>query len=176
MTRHVLQAWKQDIDIRLHGLEPAVPRAYTVAPHEVKHPGLIYRDGALKVIAFPVSHGSWKHAFGYRFEAPDKVIVISGDTRYSESLIAAARGCDILVHEVYSRKGWEGRAPEWQRYHAAFHTSGPDLGRAAAQVKPRTLVLYHQLLMGQTPDELVREIRAHFDGEVIYGNDLTVVR
>src|ERR1700692_2493161 len=28
MTRHVMSAWKEDMQIRLHGLEPAIPRAY----------------------------------------------------------------------------------------------------------------------------------------------------
>jgi len=175
MTAHVMKAWKEDMDIRLHGLEPSVAQAYVVKARDVK-PGVIYRDAAMRIVAFPVNHGAWKHAYGYRFEAKDKVIVISGDTTYSESLIAAAKGCDILVHEVYSQKGLEGRTPEWQRYHAAFHTSAPDLGRIAAKVRPRKLVLYHQLPMGEPPEQILREIRQQFDGEIIYGNDLQVIR
>lgn len=175
MTAHILKAWKQDMDIRLHGLEPSVPRAYTVQAHDVR-PGEIYRDAGMRVIAFQVKHGTWKYAYGYRFEAPDKVIVISGDTTYSEGLILAAKGCDILVHEVYSEKGLKRRTADWQRYHAAFHTSGPDVGRVAAEVRPRKLVLYHQLPMGETSDEVLQEVRGQFAGETIYGNDLEVVR
>ena len=175
MTSHILQAWKQDMDIRLHGLEPSVPRAYVVNAHDAK-PGEIYRDVAVRVVAIAVKHGTWEFAYGYRFEAKDKVIVISGDTTYSENLIQAAKGCDILIHEVYSQKGLEKRTPDWQRYHAAFHTSGPDLGRLAAQVRPRKLVLYHQLPMGETPDEVLQEIHSQFAGDVIYGKDLDVIR
>lgn len=175
MTAHILKAWKQDMDIRLHGLEPSVPQAYVVNTRDVK-PGEVYRDQHMRVVAFAVNHGSWKHAYGYRFEAHDKVIVISGDTTYSEGLIAAAKGCDILIHEAYSAKGLSHRTPDWQRYHAAFHTSGPDVGRVAAQVRPGKLVLYHQLPMGETPGELLQEVRSHFDGIVIYGKDLDVIR
>jgi ribonuclease BN (tRNA processing enzyme) len=175
MTAHIMKAWTEDMAIRLHGLEPAVPQAYIVHAHDVKA-GEIYRDAAIRVIAFRVQHGSWKYAYGFRFEARDKVIVVSGDTTYSESLIQAAQGCDILIHEVYSQKGLARRTPDWQRYHAAFHTSGPDVGRVAAEVRPGKLVLYHQLPMGETPGEILQEVREHFQGPVIYGNDLDVIR
>jgi ribonuclease BN (tRNA processing enzyme) len=175
MTAHVMSGWKEDMRIRLHGLEPAVPQAYVVTAHDVR-PGEIYRDGTIRAVAFRVVHGSWKYAYGYRFEAPDKTIVISGDTTYSPDLIAAAKGCDILVHEVYSAKGLAGRTPDWQRYHRAFHTSAPDVARIAAQVQPKKLVLYHQLPMGQPAGEILEEIRAAYQGDVIYGTDLAVIR
>jgi ribonuclease Z len=175
MTAHVMAAWKEDLDIRLHGTQPVVPRGFMVEAHDVK-PGQVYRDPGMRIVAFAVDHGGWKHAYGYRFEAPDKTVVISGDTTYSKTLIAAAKGCDILVHEVYSEKGLANRTPDWQRYHSAYHTSGPDVGRVAAEVKPKKLVLYHLLPMGQTREELLDEVRRHFDGEIVYGNDLDVIR
>ncbi len=175
MTGYVMKAWKEDMEIRLHGLEPAVAAAYVVHAHDVK-PGEIYRDDTVRVSAIAVKHGAWKHAYGYRLEAGGKVIVISGDTTYSEALLEAAKGCDILVHEFYSQKGWEARTPDWQRYHAAYHTSAPDLGKLAAAAQPKKLVLYHELPMGQPPEQVLREIREHFSGEVIYGKDLDTVR
>lgn len=174
MTAHVLAAWKEDLDIRLHGGQPVTPRGFQVEAHDVK-PGEVYRDSAVRIVAFAVNHGAWKHAYGYRLEAPDKTIVISGDTTYSTNLIASAKGCDILIHEVYSAKGLKNRTADWQRYHAAFHTSGPDLGKIAAAVHPRKLVLYHVLPMGESPEEVVGEIRRNFDGEIVYGKDLDVI-
>jgi len=175
MVSHIMKAWTKDMQIRLHGLEPAVKEAYIVHTHEIK-PGEIYSDATARVSAIAVSHGSWKYAYGYRFDVGGKVIVISGDTTFSENLIAAAQGCDILVHEFYSQKGWESRTPDWQRYHAAFHTSAPDVGKLATRVQPKKLVLYHELPMGQPPEEVLREVRQYFHGEVIYGKDLSVIR
>jgi ribonuclease Z len=175
MTDHILKAWKEDFQIRLHGTQPNDPPGYSVIAHDVK-PGAIYRDDAVRVTAIAVSHGAWPHAYAYRFEAKDRTIVISGDTTYSESLIAGAKGCDILVHEVYSQAGWEKRTPDWRKYHAAYHTSAPDVGRVAAQVRPRKLVLYHLLPMGATPEQVLSEVRRKWDGEVIYGKDLDVIR
>jgi ribonuclease BN (tRNA processing enzyme) len=175
MTAGIMQAYQEDLAIRLHGTQPNQRRAFEVNAHDVK-PGEVYRDQAVRVIAFAVSHGTWKHAYGYRFEAKDKVIVISGDTTYSQALVAAAKGCDILVHEVYSAQGLARRIPEWQHYHATFHTSGPDVGRVAAQVRPSKLVLYHILTMGESPEQVLREVRQNYAGEIVYGKDLEVIR
>jgi ribonuclease BN (tRNA processing enzyme) len=175
MTNHVMSAWKEDMDIRLHGGEPAVPQAYVVHAHEVKA-GEIYRDSVMRVIAIPVEHGSWKFAYGYRFEAKDKVIVISGDTTYSRRLIDAAKGADILIHEVYSAAGLAKRTADWQKYHSTFHTSGGDVGRIASEVRPKKLVLYHELPFTETREEIMREVRSQYGGEAIEGQDLQVIR
>jgi ribonuclease BN (tRNA processing enzyme) len=175
MTAYLLKAYRVDFRVRLHGMQPHDARGYEVHAHDLA-PGEVYRDDAMRVIAFAVPHGDFPGAYGYRFEARDKTIVISGDTTFSPGLIAAAKGCDILVHEVYSQKGWEARTPDWQRYHAAFHTSGPDVGRVAAAVQPRKLVLYHLLPMGQPPEQVLAEVHSTYPGEVIYGKDLDVIR
>ena len=134
MTDHIVEAWREDLQIR-QTEQPGRQGGFAVEAHEIV-PGEIYRDDAMRVVAFAVPHGAWKHAFGYRFEAKDRTIVISGDTSYSESLMRAAKGCDILVHEVYSQKGWEGLSPERQKYAAEYHTSAVDVGRIAARVQP----------------------------------------
>ena len=137
-------------------------------------PGIVYEDALVRVIAFRVKHSSWEHAFGFRFETPDRVIVISGDTIPMESIVEHARGCDVLVHEVYSQAGFQRRTPFWQQYHASSHTSSVELARIAARARPKLLVLYHQLLWGSTPEELLAEIRGIYDGKVVFGNDLDV--
>ncbi len=173
MTDHLLAAYGDDIRVRIDGLEPANPDGYKVVVHEIE-PGLIYEDENVRVTAFRVEHGSWPHAFGYRFETPDRSIVISGDTRPSPAIAENCRGCDVLIHEVYSQAGFEGRDPVWQRYHSSSHTSSLELGRIAAEAQPGLLILYHQLLWGSTPTELVEEVRQLYDGEIVYGNDLEV--
>ena len=174
MTQHILAAYKEDIAIRLHGLEPSKPAGYVVNAHEIK-PGPIYRDDNVAVKAFAVRHGSWKYAFGYRFETADRVIVISGDAAPSQSIVENCQGCDVLVHEVYSTTGFARRPPEWQRYHSQFHTSSKELAEIALKAKPKLLVLYHQLLWGATKEELLEEIkRAGYAGPVMFGNDLDV--
>ncbi len=173
MIDHILAAWVADRTVRLEGLEPASPDGWRVEVHEIG-PGVVYDDGLVKVTAFGVHHGDWDQAFGFRFDGPDRVVVVSGDTTPSPALIEVARDCDVLVHEVYSQVGFEGRPPVWQRYHADAHTSAVELAEIARQVRPGVLVLTHQLLWGQTPEGLVAEITAGWSGRVVYGRDLDV--
>lgn len=173
MTDQLLAAYAQDIDIRLHGLEPAKPAGYDVRVRELQ-PGDSFEDARVTVTAVPVRHGNWRYAYGYRFRTPDRTIVISGDCAPTEALATACAGCDILVHEVYSDAGFRTRPPEWQKYHAAFHTSARELGELARRARPRLLVLYHQLYWGTPDDELVKEVRAVYDGAVVSGRDLDV--
>ncbi len=173
MTRKILEAYSEDIEVRLKGNQPSNDPGIRVNAHEVQ-PGLVYEDRNVKVTAFIVKHGAWKHAYGYRFDAADRSIVISGDTTPVDSIVEACSGCDVLIHEVYSQKGFDTREADWQAYHKVSHTAGPDLGDIAARAKPKLLVLYHQLLWGATPDDLLAEVREGFDGEVVYANDLDV--
>jgi ribonuclease BN (tRNA processing enzyme) len=57
------------------------------------------------------------------------------------------------------------------------HTSARDLGRIAREARVGTLVLSHFVPADAPVDrELVlREIRQHYDGEVVFGEDLLVL-
>ncbi len=173
MTEHILEAYEEDIRVRIDGLESANTTGYKVNVHEIA-PGLIYRDKNVRVTAFPVRHGAWRLAYGFRFDTADRIVVVSGDTTPCPELIEHAQGCDVLVHDVYSQAGFERRPPSWQRYHAGSHTSSVELAQIARQVQPKLLVLTHQLLWGSTPEELVAEIKRSYKGEVRSGQDLEV--
>jgi ribonuclease BN (tRNA processing enzyme) len=172
MSEHILTAYRMDVHERLEGLEPINPTGWRVETHEIEA-GVIYEDGTVKVEAFPAAHGSWQ-AFGYKFQTPDRNIVVSGDTAPVEALVETARGCDVLIHEVYSVKALQSRAAKWRRYHTSVHTSSRQLAEIASQVKPGLLILYHQLMWGISEAELLDEVRAGYDGEVISGRDLGV--
>jgi ribonuclease BN (tRNA processing enzyme) len=133
----------------------------------------VYNDHNVEVHAFEVSHGSWT-AFGYKFKCPDRTIVVSGDTCKHENVRKAARGCDVLVHEVCSARGLAWRSEDWQTYHSTYHTLGPELADIASRAKPKLLVLTHVLLQGVSEKELLEEIREGYFGPVVIGNDLDI--
>jgi ribonuclease BN (tRNA processing enzyme) len=174
MVDHLLAAYAADIRNRLDGAEPANSDGWRVVVTEVA-PGIVFDDGNVRVSAFEVPHGDWEVAFGYRFDAADRSIVISGDARASDAVVDACNGCDLLAHEVYSAERFQTRPPEWQRYHARAHTSTVELAVLATRARAGQLVLYHQLYWGTDDDGLVGELRrAGFVGALQSARDLGV--
>lgn len=185
MVYHTLEAFSVDIQERIHGLEKANTTGYQA---EVTHisEGLIYND-EIKVEALRVPHGRFE-AYAFKFIG-DQTIVVSGDTRPSKAFIDFAKGCDILVHEVYYAEGLKTRSPQWQAYHKNVHTSAIELGEIASEVQPRKLVLYHQLFMQETildedmtknnakyKEKILNEVKMHYNGDIVYGEDLMIIR
>ncbi|HVC19760.1 MAG TPA: MBL fold metallo-hydrolase [Vicinamibacterales bacterium] len=174
MTRRIEEAWRDDIHNRLNGLEPQSTRNYRAITHAIEA-GRIYEDANVRIDAIPVRHESWPEAYGFRFQTADRTIVISGDTTPVDAIVEAARGCDLLLHEVYSAARLLTRPPAWQTYHRASHTSTVELAELAGRAQPALLVLYHQLYWGATDADLVQEIHdAGYTGPVVSGQDLDV--
>jgi ribonuclease BN (tRNA processing enzyme) len=174
MVDHLLAAYQADIRNRIDGLEPANETGWRVNVHEIA-PGIVLDDGNVKVTAFAVPHGDWEQSFGYRFDAADRSIVISGDTRASDAVVAACNGCDLLLHEVYSAERFKTRPEAWQRYHARAHTSTDELALLATRARPRQLVLYHQLFWGTDDAGLLAELRrAGYTASALSARDLGI--
>lgn len=161
MMESIEAAWGADIDKRINGLEPRDANRDGYRPVVTETTGgVVYEDDVVRIDAIPVTHGDWDYAFGYRVVGPDRTIVISGDAAPSESLVEACNGCDVLVHEVYSGERFVTRPPEWQAYHAVFHTSPEQLTDIATRAGAQSLVLYHQLFWGTDDAGLIGEMRA----------------
>jgi ribonuclease BN (tRNA processing enzyme) len=179
MTSHVLAAWADDIKIRQGPVERpliAASDAYRINVHEIS-PGIVYKDSNVTVTAFNVKHGEWgNRAFGYRFQTPDRSIVISGDTSPADSIVEQCNGCDVLIHEVYTEAGYAKSSPEWQRMRREYHTSSRQLAEFATRARPGLLILYHQSYQytESTEEDLMREMKAAYLGRFVSGHDLDV--
>ena len=136
MTEHVLAAWADEAGSR------------RVNVHEIA-PGVVYRDAQVTVTAF---------SGGYRFQTPDRRIVIAGETSSSEAVVAQCNRCDVLIHEVSMQ-------------------SARRVAELATRARPELLVL-HQL--GQASDrssdnQLTREVQPAYRGRFLIGHDLDVL-
>jgi len=174
MVDHLMAAYAVDLKVRTEGLEHETLENSRVVVHDVT-PGVLYDSAGVKVTAFRVDHGPLE-AYGYRFDTPGRVVVISGDTRPSEELVKASAGADVLVHEVYSGSHLkvEDRpgGADWPTYMKSLHTSDIELGQIAERIHPKLLVLTHIIRMGATDDEMLAAVRQTFKGEVQMGRDL----
>jgi ribonuclease BN (tRNA processing enzyme) len=152
-----------------------------VHTHEIARAGPVFEDENVKVRCAVVNHPLVKPAFAYRFDAPDRSIVISGDTSRSPNLINLARGADVLVHEVMYLPAVDeiaGSGPDaahLKQHLINSHTSLAEVGTIAAEAGVKTLVLSH-FVPAETPgvpDQVwLAGAREHFGGEVIVAQDL----
>jgi ribonuclease BN (tRNA processing enzyme) len=120
-------------------------------------------------------------AFGYRFDGPDRSIVISGDTGRSDALVRLAQGADVLVHEalwvpaVDQIVGSVTNASTLKKHLMESHTAAEDCGRVAEAAGVKTLVLSHLVPVddSQLTDQMwIDAASKYFRGRVVVGKDL----
>jgi len=163
-----------DIEIRSTGTQPVVtPEAYRIIPTEIET-GFVFENDGVTIEAFDVAHGAVDPAFGYRVTTPDKTVVISGDTAYSDNLVEMAKGVDVLVHEVISLEGLAPAEENWQQYHSRAHTTTSELARVANEAQPDLLVLYHIIHYAAPIESALTEVQALYEGDVVLASDLDV--
>jgi ribonuclease Z len=167
-----------DIDIRREHMQERQPPDVRVT--EIEEGTVLERNG-MRVSSFLVEHDPVTPAFGYRFDAEGRSVVVSGDTRPCENLMRWSRGVDVLVHECCEMAktswvpgcGW-ATIEEKIRDLASYHTQPEDIGRVAEGARPQRLVLTH-LMPGSDPAELRAAAEKRFRGPVVVGEDLLEV-
>ena len=180
MTKLFFEMNAYDIDARTAN-EGRVPLAPLVHVHEIRDNGVVMSDENVKVTAALVDHPPVVPAFGYRFDAHDRSIVISGDTAPSDNLVKLARGADVLVHAVMYPPAIDRLAARVPNAAAlkesilAHQTSAEDAGRIAETAGVKTLVLSH-LVPADDPQVTERmwieAAQSRFRGKVVLGRDL----
>jgi ribonuclease Z len=140
-------------------------------------------DGAVAVTvgdarakAFLVDHGPVVPAFGWRVDSGERSVVFSGDTRKSDALVAAAKGADVLVHEVVSPEVERrlAQVPGKERIERiiSLHTTPEDAGEVFAAVRPRLAVYSHIVPSPAQASDLVGPTRKTYAGPLVVGEDL----
>lgn len=174
LAAHLEQAFGFDIHIR-RDVEERLPAGGVVLEASDVEPGVVFEREGVTVTAFPVEHGEVRPAFGYRIDYGGRSAVFSGDTTRTAALVEAAKGADLVVHEVIS--------PEVERRRAqvdpavidgiiARHTIPEDAGRIFAQIAPRLAVYSHIVPSPATPADLIPPTRKTYDGPLEVGHDL----
>jgi ribonuclease BN (tRNA processing enzyme) len=180
MLRDYLRYEAYDISVRISD-EGRIPFAPLVRGHDLHGGGLVMQDSHVRVTAAKVYHPPIDLALAYRFDASDRSIVISGDTRPSENLVRLARGADILVHEAMLPQyvgELVSKLPGQKRLVGSVlshHSTAEQAGQVAAQAGVKMLVLSHLVPAGEpeVPDaEWIEAARRHYSGPIVVGRDL----
>jgi ribonuclease Z len=139
----------------------------------------------LKVRAILVDHGPVAPALGYVFEYKGRKVVISGDTKPSARLEAAAKGADVLVHEALSKELVQlmqdsatkaGRANYAAIFHDIqnYHTTPQEAAAIAQRAGVKLLLLNHivpTLRLKALEGPFLGQSRQIFKGRLILGKD-----
>lgn len=183
MTKLFLEMNAYDIDIRIAD-ERKLPLVPLVHAHEITKGETLFNENGVIVTCALVTHPLVEPAFAYRFDTPDRSIVISGDTAPSDTLIQLAKGADVLVHEAMYLPAIDRlvartpNAPRLKEHILASHTTAEDAGRVAQAAGVKLLVLSHLVPADDrtiTDEMWVRAARTHFRGRIIVGRDLLEV-
>ena len=167
------EVYKEDIEDRIarRGKDDLDATLAVAEPHIVtvndKEAHTVYEKSGLVVKAFMVEHPEWKYAYGYRVEYAGRLVVVSGDTRFSQQVIRHAKGADILIHEAFSKRMLDAAqrvADELKislsakaiRYIKETHTSTLEAAQVAKEAGADKLVLTH--IIPPLPNKITEKI------------------
>jgi len=158
--------------------------ARTIRFEEGRRSAVIYEEDGLRVTSFLVDHPPIVPSVGYRFDYAGRSVVVSGDTKRSSNLIAAARGVDLLVHEAIAqgvltlaipalRNAGNGRTAKILEDALDNHTFPRDLYSLAAEAGVGAVVVSHLVppLPPEQADRAFQQGREAFGGDVWVGRD-----
>jgi ribonuclease Z len=139
--------------------------------------GTILEENGVRVVVAGTDHRPAEPTIAFRVEHEGTAVVLAGDTVPCPGLDELCRDADIYVQTVL-RDDLVNLVP-MQRFRDTidYHSTVVQAAQTAARGGVRTLVLTHQI---PTPaagaaDEWTRIARAHFDGEIVFGEDLLTV-
>lgn len=174
-----------------HGPQVAPPGGYGLvaapfAPPAPGRPVVIHDEGGLRITAFAVPHGPVSPAaVGYRFDYKGRSLSVSGDTAKSESLIAASKGVDLMVHEALSPRltillrdaAQEAGRPNIAKiFHDIldYHASPAEAAESAQAAGARALLLTHLIPPLPLPGlegPFLGDARSRYDGPLWVARD-----
>jgi ribonuclease Z len=171
----LMALWEPELSQRIaHEKRPSTA-ALAIAVTEIA-PGEVLTFGGLEVGVVEVDHKPVRHAYGFVFEGGGKKLALSGDTRRCQALIEAARGADLLVHEVFVHREMPVvagvRSAETVASVASYHTLSGEVGKIAREAEVKTLALTHFVPPACDRQALLAEVAADFSGPLVLAEDL----
>jgi ribonuclease Z len=139
---------------------------------------VVYDRNGVTITSFPVIH-ILNGAVGYRVDYAGQSVVFSGDTRPTMTLVEAARGCDVLIHETFLPPKTFAELMSFPLEKAIFvvneaHTPPDAAAIVFDMVQPRMAAMWHCHVVEGYIDPVFEGVRAGYSGPVTLCQDLTV--
>ena len=131
-------------------------------------------DAGVRIIAAPTDHRPVTPTVGYRIEHGGRSIVLAGDSVPCDGLDRLCDGADVYVQTVI-RPDLVAQVPSARLQDITdYHSSVADAAQTANRAGVGALVLTHMVPAVAPGDEAswIEAATAHFDGEVVLGEDL----
>jgi ribonuclease Z len=175
LLSHLRQAFQFDLSIRVTD-DRVSPAGVEVLATDIEE-GVVHDSGGVRITAFLVDHAPVEPALGYRIDYGGRSVVLSGDTRKSDTVVRYAQGVDLLVHEVASPETFAraGVHPERARSVLAHHATPEEAGEVFQRAKPALAVYSHIIQPTATDEDLLPPTRRVYSGRVEVGADLMVI-
>jgi ribonuclease Z len=190
------RAYRHDVGYRVahHGADVLPPEGAGFAAHPFATPALgeslvLWDRDGIRISTFRVQHEPVTPAVGYRFDYGGRSLVISGDTKKSDSVLAQARGVDLIVHEALSpplvgilhdaaASAGQPRLEKIMSDIPDYHTTPVEAGELAQAAGARALLFYHVVPPLPVPGlegVFLDGVSGVFSGEIALGRDGTRV-
>jgi ribonuclease Z len=138
-------------------------------------PGDRLELGGASVTVHPTDHRPVAPTVGYRIEHDGVVAALAGDTVPCAGLDELCAGADLYVQTVIREDLVRAIPAARLQDILDYHSTVEQAAQTAARARVRTLVLTHYVppLQPGQEDEWRALAAAHFDGEIVLGDDLT---
>ncbi|MGI9666829.1 MAG: guanitoxin biosynthesis MBL fold metallo-hydrolase GntH [Acidimicrobiia bacterium] len=139
---------------------------------------VVYERNGVTITSFPVIHVA-NGAVGYRIDFAGQSVVFSGDTKPTKTLVEAAQGCDLLIHETFLPAETFAELMSFPIEKARIvvndaHTPPDAAGVVFSQVKPKMAAMWHAHVVDGYIDPIFETLRTSYSGPATLCQDLTV--
>ena len=162
----------------MEGYVPTTGTRATVNEVPYDRTEMIYDHNGVKITSFPVIH-ALNGAVGYRVDYAGQSVVFSGDTRPTMTLVDAAKGCDLLIHETFLPAETFAKLMSFPLDQAktvvnVAHTPANAAGIVFDKVQPRMAAMWHCHVIDGYIEEVFESVRTTYAGAATLCQDLTV--
>ncbi len=174
---HLLAAHAWDMESLCgHPGQSGASAITTEVPYDTT--AVVYERGGVTITSFPVLHIQ-DGSVGYRLDYAGRSVVFSGDTHPCKTLVDAAQGVDLLIHETFPSVDVYAVKAQIPPAFAevivnGVHTSPSAAGKVFALTGARMSVMWHLSVDHETVGAAMRDVRTRYDGPVTIAQDLTV--